>query len=358
MCQWYRNASYCIAYLDDTTKDFSNSSVSDQWTQSGWFQRGWTLQELLAPKCVILVDFWTDVVGHKCGTLSKNQHECFGCHADYPVVNKQLSEVTGIPSEILFDFDKRHQISPQVRVGWMRNRRTTRPEDIAYSLLGLFDIFMPLLYGEGIQGAQRRLLQEIVKLQNGTAIADTDLGLPQAFRNIPQRPTRVYSEYVKLLLDATLDIPDIQHLCCIVRHGTDLAYAALRDQSSPAKKPRSLRRGLEWRWTARVPFHVPPVYPSLSILVCRVGRGSRLLERTQRKAIHDDKRRYVLDVVGETSIRFVRDLGVAYWLTNPAARLIKPLCLHDREVGRLLVEWRPSANQFKPYPARKRPSRL
>jgi hypothetical protein len=109
---------------------------------SRWFTRGWTLQELLAP---VSVEFFTkggQRLGDK-GTLEQEIHEITGIAV--PALRRRaLSE---------FDVEERFR--------WAQTRQTTREEDWAYSLLGIFGVFMPLLYGEGKANAVRRLRKEI-----------------------------------------------------------------------------------------------------------------------------------------------------------------------------------------------------
>jgi hypothetical protein len=54
-------------------------------------------------------------------------------------------------------------------MSWAERRETTEPEDRAYSLLGIFDVQMPLIYSEGEQNALRRLREEITKAQKGNS---------------------------------------------------------------------------------------------------------------------------------------------------------------------------------------------
>ena len=112
--------------------------------KSRWYTRGWTLQELIAPGFVtFLSDDWT-VIGTK--------HNLFDL----------IEEITGIPSEVLLSVEPLDEFSVAQRLSWAAHRETTRVEDRAYSLLGIFNINMPTLYGEG-ELAFRRLQEEIVR---------------------------------------------------------------------------------------------------------------------------------------------------------------------------------------------------
>jgi hypothetical protein len=111
-------------------------------SNSRWFTRGWTLQELLAPKTV---EFYSrDLV--RLG--------------DKTSLEKQIQRTTEIPIEALRG-RRLPDFSTQERFQWGEKRQTTKGEDMAYCLLGIFDVFLPLIYGEGQVNAMRRLQKEI-----------------------------------------------------------------------------------------------------------------------------------------------------------------------------------------------------
>ncbi|TQS32349.1 hypothetical protein Golomagni_07336, partial [Golovinomyces magnicellulatus] len=144
MYLWYYRASRCYAYLSDIAAK-SNIHLSE------WFMRGWTLQELIAPEEVYFVNKdWTDL-----GTKSTLQ--------------QVISIHTGIPQDILTGVAEIESASVAQRMSWAAKRKTTRLEDTAYCLMGLFGINMPLLYGEGEQ-AFLRLQQEIMRVSNDQSI--------------------------------------------------------------------------------------------------------------------------------------------------------------------------------------------
>ena len=154
MWRWYANSGVCVAFLADC------SNLSDDGLLTGrWFTRGWTLQELLAPTRIVFYDYSWNELGDKVSLA-------------WPI-----SRVTGI-SEL--HLRKPRTASIAAKMSWMSRRQTTRPEDIAYSLLGLFDVYMPLIYGEG-SNAFIRLQQEIVRSSNDeTIFAWTDESLTEA----------------------------------------------------------------------------------------------------------------------------------------------------------------------------------
>ena len=110
--------------------------------QSRWFTRGWTLQELVAP---VSVEFFS-VEGQPLG----NKY----------LLLQELHGITGISVEAL-QGGPLDEFSVEERMLWMGQRKTKREEDMAYSLLGIFDVHMPLIYGEGRKKALSRLEKEI-----------------------------------------------------------------------------------------------------------------------------------------------------------------------------------------------------
>lgn len=149
MYRWYYNACACYVYLSDFTLEDQNSlSEPDQllWAlkQCRWFTRGWTLQELIAPKVLNIFDAsWSFV-------------------ASRSEVANILAEITNVDEDILNDRNLVRHTSVAKRMSWASDRTTTVAEDQAYSLLGIFDINMPLLYGEGPKAFQR-LQEEIIR---------------------------------------------------------------------------------------------------------------------------------------------------------------------------------------------------
>ena len=121
---------------------------------SEWFSRGWTLQELLAPQVVVFCSSRWSVFGHISVVSLGSSHG--------PNLAYEVRRVTGIPSEILVHAKSVHDMSIAQRMSWAANRATTRTEDQAYCLLGLFGVNMPLLYGEG-RKAFLRLQEEMFR---------------------------------------------------------------------------------------------------------------------------------------------------------------------------------------------------
>lgn len=115
--------------------------------EARWFTRGWCLQELIAPgKLEFYASGWSDM-----GTKFS--------------LCQQLEEMTGIPRDALLGRKPLSEYNAAEKMSWASGRSTTRIEDEAYCLLGIFGINMPLLYGEGRCAFQR--LQEQILSKTG-----------------------------------------------------------------------------------------------------------------------------------------------------------------------------------------------
>ncbi|KAH8592628.1 hypothetical protein B0O99DRAFT_689484 [Bisporella sp. PMI_857] len=159
MFRWYRAATKCYVYLLDVSWPYSNTSILSAepfwhtFRESRWFTRGWTLQELIAPGSV---DFFS-----REGKLLGNKTS----------LEKDICEATGIPAKAL-QGSSLSEFSVTERISWTERRQTAIAEDRAYSLLGIFDVNMPLIYGEGREKATKRLREEIDKAMKGTRRED------------------------------------------------------------------------------------------------------------------------------------------------------------------------------------------
>ncbi|KAL2069523.1 hypothetical protein VTL71DRAFT_14202 [Oculimacula yallundae] len=164
MFKLYHDAAECYVYLSDlpptnppSDEGISNSSTTmefaagiekcrgDLFAKSKWFTRGWTLQELIAPKKVMFFDSAWKLYGTK--------------HS----LGKVIWKRTGVPKAIIEGTKHLRNLSVACRMSWAADRQTTVVEDLAYCLLGIFDIHLPLLYGEGRQAAFVRVQEEICR---------------------------------------------------------------------------------------------------------------------------------------------------------------------------------------------------
>jgi hypothetical protein len=151
MFRWYRNVARCYVYLPDVSAPLLGTDGKmnpllweSQFRKSKWFTRGWTLQELLAPTSV---EFFSRE-GRRLG--------------DKRSLREQIHKITNIPYAAI-EGAPLSQFTVNQRLQWKEHRETKHEEDGAYSLLGIFDVYLAPLYGERAAGAFRRLMDEIQK---------------------------------------------------------------------------------------------------------------------------------------------------------------------------------------------------
>ncbi|KAI1048816.1 hypothetical protein LB505_013974 [Fusarium chuoi] len=153
MFAYYQKSQVCYAYLADVlTANQDTEILSSELRSSRWFTRGWTLQELIAPGHVVFYAADWSSIGSKDDTLVD-----------------LLTSITKIDSTYLLGYGDIYGAPVSKRMSWLAKRTTTRIEDMAYCMLGIFDINMPLLYGEG-KRAFFRLQEEIIKSFNDHTI--------------------------------------------------------------------------------------------------------------------------------------------------------------------------------------------
>jgi hypothetical protein len=181
MFRWYRNSDICIVHLaqSETIEDI----VNDEWTE-----RGWTLQELLAPYMIKLFNkHWMPMTGDG-NDKSGEETE----------VMKMLERATGIHPRALVFF-RPGPIEVDERMIWAARRKTTRAEDGAYSLMGIFDVSLQIAYGEGGDRAFCRLIEAI--MQSGDPSILNWTGDPMGHHSsdaIPRSPQNYIGRTLKL----------------------------------------------------------------------------------------------------------------------------------------------------------------
>lgn len=158
MFDWYRRSTVCYVYLNDFLLDAADVSSQQErfdadFRQCRWFSRGWCLQELLAPRHLRFFNQKWQEIGRKSS------------------MSRMISDITGVPEAVLLVPPKKdiQEFPIAARISWIAKRYTTRIEDMSYSLLGILNVNMPMLYGEG-QGAFLRLQEEIIKKYNDLSI--------------------------------------------------------------------------------------------------------------------------------------------------------------------------------------------
>ena len=156
MYRWYAKAKICYGYLHDvngssfpTKKDNRKYLKSNGWPE--WFSRGWSLQEMIAPRVLQFFNKYWQPIGDK------------------KDLAQTLERITGVPQKNLADGLEGNRPCVAQIISWAANRTTTRVEDRTYSLMGLLDVNMPMLYGEG-KKAFHRLQLEIIRSSNDQSI--------------------------------------------------------------------------------------------------------------------------------------------------------------------------------------------
>jgi hypothetical protein len=290
MFRWYRDAEVCYAYLSDVSGPLEEGKNIDTFRSSQWFTRGWTLQELLAPDELKFLDKNWDEIGTK-------ESLC-----------ETLSQVTGIKH--LFNFE---DASIAQKMSWAARRETTRFEDQAYCLLGIFGVNMPPLYGEG-SSAFMRLQLEIMKISNDESLfawVDRSVrpgGLlatsPLSFRygrdiksvNPPQIERRPYS---------------------MTNKGLEISFN-LQEVEEPALDLAALERPREKRWLAQL--NCVREGNDSSLLTIILSRDTTSISRNYQR-----DRCYVLINFNAPSSEWTEELGGAkaklkwekVWINQP-----------------------------------------
>ncbi|KAL2105093.1 hypothetical protein VUR80DRAFT_9008 [Thermomyces stellatus] len=241
MYRWYKFSAVCYVWMEDVEAapnalatdpasaagtqppGAARRSLGYEFSRSRWFRRGWTLQELIAPRCVEFYDKnWREI-----GTKSS--------------LATELRRITGIRAEVLAGGPMTRCCMAE-RMSWAANRETTKPEDRAYSLLGIFDVNMPLLYGEGWR----------------------------AFIRFQEEVLRKYDDLSLLAWNIRRDIPE--HESVLAPHPNRFT-PVLATHNAPlvrdGKSPKRIQQGITWENVRRVPltrFEAPSI-TSRGILV-------------------------------------------------------------------------------------------
>jgi hypothetical protein len=163
MFRWYQNSSLCLVHFADVPGGLGLNEVEDKVRASDWFERGWTLQELLAPRVVKFFD--------------QSWEFLFNKESKAPL----LAEITRIDEDILTRFYSLSDACTAKKMSWAASRTTTRKEDLAYCLLGIFGVNMPLLYGEG-DNAFLRLQEEIIRQSGDLSIFAWGYHAPKVYK--------------------------------------------------------------------------------------------------------------------------------------------------------------------------------
>ncbi|OAX41527.1 hypothetical protein K503DRAFT_485565 [Rhizopogon vinicolor AM-OR11-026] len=190
MFSWYRKSALTIIYLSDVTTSSIQALCS-----SRWFQRGWTLQELLAAKVIQL---------YKKDWSPFYPYAPFN-HKDVPNILNALQSATGIEKKYLKDYLPSVEY-PRMKLTWARRRATKKKEDEAYCLIGIFGLTMSVRYGEGDK-AFSRLLVEIMRHTDDATLLDW-VGQPSSMNSCLPSSPRYFTDVPSGILHA---VPEAHH---------------------------------------------------------------------------------------------------------------------------------------------------
>ncbi|RDW89252.1 hypothetical protein BP6252_01284 [Coleophoma cylindrospora] len=160
MYRWYRDAEVCFVYIVDVDPVdsvpidgdiYGSAGQTRAFKKSRWFSRGWTLQELIAPhQRVFFSNDWS-LIHFSIDTIEEDS------------LDELLASITSVSLDVLRHRQPLSKLCVAERMSWASQRETTREEDMAYCLMGILNVNMPILYGEGAQKAFRRLQEEFMK---------------------------------------------------------------------------------------------------------------------------------------------------------------------------------------------------
>ncbi|KAF3075870.1 hypothetical protein CFAM422_002410 [Trichoderma lentiforme] len=375
MFRWYQRASICYAFLSDVPGDEDFRETGSKFHSSRWFQRGWTLQELLAPKAMRFY-----------GAISTYGPQAFGPQAFGDTVGVQewhllgkrgnmsttIASITGIPRQYLLGITALHTASVAQRMSWAAHRDTKRKEDLAYCLLGIFNITMPMIYGEGGEQAFFRLQEQIMKVTRDDSILAWGLGTNDSSTNNTGNTTAG-----RIMAKAPADFAQSGK---IIRRDQTLKYTSSVDMSGGSIQ-------------AHLPLHTTPTGQIIGFLSCGPENNSQqvvgipLIElsvgssdeyarprgynsslypitvaATEPKPIrikHDNQENIPVDVGGlffhyedddftDINLKIIDVAPRSYWDEERALIMSTPIA-HDGAVGQILIRLRHDTQDSKDF---------
>ncbi|KAF3004593.1 hypothetical protein E8E14_006516 [Neopestalotiopsis sp. 37M] len=280
MFAWYQQSKVCLVYLADFQVDSVDEQGKAELKKCRWFQRGWTLQELIAPETVEFYNQDWKKVGSRIDLVDI------------------LHEITEIDRDALTGERSCLSFTVAERMKWAAHRETKRPEDRAYSLLGLFGVQMSLIYGVGGKAAFRRLQVEII--QNTTDMT--------VFAWSPDKDTKETSEFCSMLADSpdrfvdspTMSTMELEGHFSITNRGVSLDASTLR--TVPKKKHEPKQESKQASQPALVFLIGYTDYPDhmicYGVYLQKIGSANYARYRTHGLAqFKEDKKKYKLKPV-------------------------------------------------------------
>ncbi|KAK4079789.1 hypothetical protein Trihar35433_894 [Trichoderma harzianum] len=255
MFRWYQRASICYAFLSDVPSDDNFRQKGSKFQRSRWFQRGWTLQELLAPKTMRFYGaIPTSDTYSRQAVVDTNLVQEWRLLGNKGNMSTAIASITGIPRHYLLGIAALHTASVAQRMSWAAHRDTKRKEDLAYCLLGIFNITMPMIYGEGGEQAFFRLQEQIMKVTGDDSILAWGLETNDSSVNNTNNTTtgRVVAK----------GPTDFAHSGNIIRRDQALKYTSSIDMTGGCIR-------------AHLPLHTTPTGQIVGLLNCGPGNNSQ-----------------------------------------------------------------------------------
>jgi hypothetical protein len=257
MFMWYKKAVVCYAFLTDIDLDRQDNMLS-----SRWWTRAWTLQELLAPKSVQFFDTNWRFIGTKAGMA------------------EQIAQATNVDIDTLRTSEAMYSRSVAQRLSWAARREATRVEDLAYSLLGIFQINMAMLYGEG-QEAFLRLQKEIIHTTDDLSI----FAWAPAFSTVQDIPTVGTDHGVSRLGMFAPDVSKFEHCKDIEFFPRHIGNARIEERNGNMILYAPLISHKDHRISSKSAKRLPPTY-WIALLPCGLREKPHMLFGLLLSAYH------------------------------------------------------------------------
>jgi hypothetical protein len=248
MFSWYRNSAICVVQLNQT-------SDAPEMPRDPWFKRGWTLQELLAPKTIKFFDqSWYPIIPIALHPNDKVPDAELGVP-----LWKTISKITDIPVDELLSFTPGIGNVRQ-RMTWASRRKTTRIEDMAYCLIGIFDIALSVAYGEGPMAFHRLQLEIMMRSDDKRLFAWN--GKPSAYNSMFAAEPKCF---VQSNLPKTPDVADTTY--GLTNRGLHIILPVYEVQNVRDYKENEYKLEVQGLGTITAAFLDKPEFTHLSVAI-------------------------------------------------------------------------------------------
>ncbi|KAI9571630.1 hypothetical protein HD554DRAFT_1798183 [Boletus coccyginus] len=202
MFRWYRGSSLTIVHLLGV---FSQSQKKGYLWKSIWNTRGWTYQEYVASK---VVQFYTEDWKPYLGLDIFN-------HKESPIILSEMEQAMNFATQELATLQLGLNRARE-KLYLASRRETTREEDMAYSLFGIFNVAIPVIYGEGNQAVGRLLEHILSRSVDVSLLAWTERSSSSQHSYLPADLT-VYNQIVPLHVPRPIKTVEMDHMVAALR---------------------------------------------------------------------------------------------------------------------------------------------